>query len=100
MPSISEINLAYSENADYRATNSIVKCQRFITACIRILGLPSRAAERGQGTSAEHEFDTERIYQQQKDAETWLLQNEPPQDNSCGGMEVIGVDFRPGANRR
>ena len=100
-PSIKEIQNAYHDNADYLATRSVAKCRLFITACIRIISLPSRAAEKGQGTSAEHEFDTERIYQQQKDAEKWLSQNETVAEVDGGGsIEVIDVDFRPGSCRR
>ena len=97
---VKEIQRAYNDNADYMVDNSIEKCRLFIVACVRILGLPKRAMERGQGTSAEHEFDTEVIYQQQQAAELWLRQNAPPPSTEYGDIEVIDVDFRPGACRR
>ena len=100
MANVREIQQAYNDNADYMVERSVEKCRLFITACIRILGLPKRASERGQGTSAEHEFDTEVIFQQQKDAELWLRQNEPPPNTEHGSIEVVDVDFRPGACRQ
>ena len=95
----------YFDNAGYEASGSVAECSAFITACIRIIGLASKASERGQGTSAEHEFDIPTIREELVYARNWKQANGGNAAanggaGSCsGGVRITEVDFRPGAGR-
>jgi len=104
-PTTAEIDAAYKNNADYAAVNSVSKCNLFITACVRIIGTPEQMSERGQGTSAEHEYNMEMIREELQYARQWLVANSNTGSKASSGqrggnLSISGVDFRSGAGRR
>lgn len=66
---LSQVQSAYLDNADYRADASVAKAQLFVTACTRLLAFPQSA---GKGT-ANNSFDLKLIKEQLEEARQFIV---------------------------
>lgn len=64
---------AFFDNADFREVNSRPKARKFVTACTRLLFIPS-TFEHGDETV---QFDLKTLQKEKQSAQSWLSSSSP-----------------------
>ena len=71
--SLSDIEAAFIDNADYEAQTSVTKAQQFLLACRALLLRRPQSAKRATGTGTfSGQWDTEAIREEMRRVQQWL----------------------------